>query len=118
MLATISTREFDPDGYVQIEATVASALGGERTRRVNRVTTLDGGVAINDFGYTDGDRTLDLRWTPASEAQERAVERLLRTYPTLCVTVPDGAFLAAPERYTPGTDESTLRLLVVSRLSE
>lgn len=117
MLATLSTRDFDPAGYVQLRVSFVSALGGERARRVGRVATLDGGVALNDFGYTDGDRTIDLRWKPVSDAQERAVERLLRTYPTLCVALPDGAFLAAPERYTPGADESTLRLLVVSRLS-
>ena len=118
MLATLSTREFDPDGYVQLQVTFESALGGDRTRRVDRITTLDGGAVLNDFGYSDGDRTIELRWRHVSKAQEQAVERLLRTYPTLCVALPDGAFLAAPERYAPGADESTLRLLVVSRLSE
>ncbi len=117
MLATISSTTFDPSGYIELDADPASVLGGERRRRANRIATLDGGVAINDFGYADGDRTIDLTWQPRAAAVEDNVQRLLALYPRLQVSVRSGVFLAAPETFTPGTDSSRLRLLVISKLS-
>ena len=78
---------------------------------------LDGGAALNDFGFTDADRTLVLRWAPVSRQQHEDIERLVQTYPLLQVALTSGVYLAAPETYQPGAEESSLRLLVTSKLS-
>ena len=116
MFAALSSITWDPAGHVVLAAFADSALG-ETRRRVNRIATLDGGVVTNDRGYSEGDRTIELTWRPLSAAQEAAVDRLVRTYTRLCVSVLPGCYLAAPEIYTPGAEESKLRLLVISKLS-
>lgn len=114
--ATLAAPTFDPAGFILLRVR-DDTTPGEARRRVNRVATLDGNVAINDFGFTDADRTLDLRWEPRDPAKEAAVLRLVQTYSTLIVSTEAGVFLAAPESYNPRSDESSLRLLVISRQS-
>ena len=116
MLCTVSTPSFDLDGFVQLRLT-SPAEPSETRRRVNRIATLDGGVALNDFGFTDADRTLLLAWSPESRRQHEAIERLVQTYPELQVATASGVYLAAPEVYQQGNEESTLRLLVLAKLS-
>lgn len=116
MLNTIASPTFDPDGYIELPVR-RSQTAGETRRRVNRIATLDLGVVINDFGYSDGDRTLQLVWPARSRAIEEAVDRMVQLYERLHVSTRAGVFLAAPESYNPGADESTLRLLVISKLS-
>jgi hypothetical protein len=118
MLVTISSPIADPLGHVRLDVSFESSLGGDVVRRVNRVPTLDGGAVVNDFGYSDADRTIDLAWMPTSRAVEDAVVRMLQLYEQIHVSTPAGFFRAAPERYTPGATESRLRLLVLAKLSE
>ena len=113
--AIISTVDYDPDVPITINL-LPSTDRGETTRRLNRVATLDGGAAFNDAGHTEADRTIELRWQPVSEEYEARIRRLVRLYGRLTCATQDGLFLAAPERYTPGNDESRLRLLVERRL--
>ena len=116
MINTISTPTFDPDGFVELTVR-DDTTAGEVRRRTNRVATLDGGCVINDFGYTDADRTINLRWAFVDKATEETIDRLVQIYDRLQVATRAGVFLAAPEVYTPGVDESSLRLLVLSKLS-
>jgi hypothetical protein len=114
-LAVLSTEAYDPLAPIEIDILSSSELG-ETSRRVNRVATLDGGAVFNDFGQTDADRTITLRWAPVSTTHESAIKRLVRLYTKIVVATEDGVFLAAPESYTPGEGESRLRLLVDRRL--
>ncbi len=114
-VAILSTQEYDPLVPIQIEL-LPSTERGDIARRVNRVATLDGGAAFNDFGHTEADRTITLRWVPESATHEAAITRLVRLYARLIVATQDGLFLAAPEAYTPGENDSRLRLLVERRL--
>lgn len=116
MIHAISSPTFDLDGFVEIDA-LPDQRDGDVARRVNRVKTLDGGVAINDFGFSEGDRTIDLAWSPDNLARETAVARLVQLYATLTVATRSGVYLAAPETYAPRADESRLRLLVIEKLS-
>ena len=116
MLNTISTPTFDPDGFIELLVR-NDTTAGEVRRRTSRVATLDGGAVINDFGYTEADRTITLRWQFSSKDIEADVDRLVRLYDRLQVATSQGVFLAAPEVYIPGVNESTLRLLVLSKLS-
>lgn len=116
MNIVLSAITFDPAGVVLLACKPGQTLGESR-RRVNRVATLDGGAVFNDFGYTEADRSIKLAWVPASAATEAAVVRLLTLYSTLHLATPDGVFIVAPEVYTPAADESTLSLLVASKLT-
>ena len=116
MLNTISSAEADLAGYIELDVTPEST-DGDVLRRVSRVATLDGGVVLNDAGFSEADRTIELAWSPVSAEIEASIVRLLQTYSRLQVSTRSGCFLAAPEAYRPGARESTLRLLVVSKLS-
>ncbi|HEY7775976.1 MAG TPA: hypothetical protein VIC02_05480, partial [Kineobactrum sp.] len=78
---------------------------------------LDGGVAINDRGFSEGDRTLEFSWRTVSKAHSDAVARLVKSYARLHVATSDGLFLAGPESFTPGVKTSTVTLLVIKKLS-
>ena len=116
MQVTLSPLTFDPLGGVTINALPGQTLG-ETRRRMNRIATLDGGAVFNDFGFSEADRTIQLRWRVQSAAQEAAVQRLVQLYARIHVSTPRGFYLAALELYTPGASESSLSLLVVSKLA-
>lgn len=116
MLYALSTPVWDPQGYVEIDALPAQS-DGETRRRVNRVATLDGGAVVNDAGFSEADRTIDLKWTPGDAAYEYSIERLVKFYPRILVSARNGFYEAAIEAYRPTAAESTLRLLVLSKLS-
>lgn len=116
MRVVLSALTFDPLGVVPLVAKPESSFG-ELRRRMNRVATLDGGAVFNDFGYSEADRTINLVWRPASAAQADAVARLVQLYAQITVASAAGLFLAAIEVYTPGPSESTLILLVSSKLA-
>ena len=107
---------FDLDGTAAIDPRASSDFG-EIRRRVNRVATLDGGVAVNDGGATDGDRTFSVAWRTRALAHEQRIERLVSTYSRLNVATREGFFAVAPESYRRTAGESKLTLLVVERLA-
>ena len=116
MFNVLSAKTFDPVGHVQIDIT-PDTNQGEVRRRVNRVATLDGGVVINDGGFSDGDRTINLAWSPKNGLVDAAIDRMIQLYDRAILATRVGVFDVALDTYIPGTDESTLRLLVVSKLS-
>lgn len=116
MLATLSTPIWDFSGYVELDL-LPDYTDGEVRRRVNRSATLDGGAVIADGGFSDADRTLQMRWQRMNAEEEAAVERLVQTYGLINVSTPSGVFVACPESYTPNATESTLRLLVLEKIS-
>lgn len=116
MKVFLSAITFDPAGVVALNTPPGQTLGESR-RRVNRIATLDGGAAINDFGFAEADRSIKLAWRPISRATESAVQRLLMLYNLLHLSTPEGVYLVAPETYTPGATESTLTLLVSAKLA-
>ena len=107
---------FDLDGTAAIDP-LGSSDFGEVRRRVNRVQTLDGGVAVNDGGTSDGDRTFAVAWRTGPLTREQRIERLVSTYSRLSVSTREGLFAVAPESYRRTAGESKLTLLVVERLA-
>ena len=116
MLNILSTPTFDTVGYVEVNVTADTTTGDTR-RRISRIATLDGGAVINDGGYSDGDRILSLTWVADNADLEAAVKRMVELYPQIQISTRDGVYLAALESYTPGAKESSLRALVVSKMS-
>ena len=117
MRVHLSAKTIDLSGAIALDC-FADTNSGMVQRRMNRVATLDGGAAFNDFGFSEADRTIELRWTPDDAANEAAVARLVRLHRWVHVSLPDGLWLAAPESYTPGANESRLVLLVSERVSQ
>lgn len=107
---------FDPQGHVTLQALSQSDLSGV-TRRVNRIQTLDCGVAVNDGGYSAGDRTFRILWRVASAEQYGAVQRLVRLYARLRVATAEGVFTAVPERIDMRNGEGDLTLLITEQLT-
>lgn len=116
MLYALSTPVWDPQGYVEVDV-LPSQTDGETRRRVNRVATLDGGAVVNDAGFSEADRTIELKWIRGTAAYEYLIERLVKFYPRINISTRTGVYEAAVEAYRPDTSESTLRLLVLSKLS-
>ena len=116
-MITIHSTTFDLDGTVELPV-LPDSLDGETRRRVTRVATLDGGVAVNDRGFSEGDRDLLYTWKTVSKAHNDAIDRIVRLYPRVTVSNRQGCYLAAPQTFSPGAEESSLTLLVIEKLSE
>jgi hypothetical protein len=118
MFNAVSSEIADPAGYVELPIIeFSTAAGNETRRRVNRVATLDGGAVLNDGGFSHADRTLELQWPSTDLALSESVERMAQLYTRVQVSVRSGVYLAALESFTPGAALSSLRLLVLSKLS-
>lgn len=117
MNISISTPVYDVYGQVYIQP-IPNTDESETRRRVARVATLDGGVAVNDRGFAEGDRDLEYTFVAQSRAHNDSIDRLVKLYARVHVSTPGGVYLAAPESFTPGQNESTIKLLVISKLSE
>ena len=110
----LSAPLFDPDGAITINESPASEITGI-SRRMNRIKTLDGGVAVNDRGHSPGDRDFRIRWRPRTEVEYMAVQRLVRLYPRLNVSTREGVFTVAPQSIDIRSGEATLTLLVLEQ---
>ncbi|WP_372986925.1 hypothetical protein [Marinobacter sp.] len=117
MNVSIAAPLFDLDGYVQLfDLDPDGLLGFER--RNNRIPTLDGKAAIPDFGYSDADRTLDIRWRARDRDVIENVRRLAKTYSRLIVATDEGCFLGAPGPFSLSGDEARIQILVEKRIDQ
>ena len=81
------------------------------SRRVSRVSTLDGGSVVTDSGYTDTDRTLVIV-AEVTEAQDAMLETMIKNFALLTVSTRAGCFACAPGDFTLGDGEVRLNILV------
>jgi len=114
MKVSITASTYDINGVVEFDS---SDDTGERRRRFNKVQVLDGGIAVNDRGYNDGDRELTFTFNTISLAHNALCNRLVELYDTVTVSIDDGAYSAAPLAFTGGEDESTFTLSILAKLS-
>lgn len=111
MLITLTSPLYDLQGELQLRARDNRHLG-ETSRRVSRTATLDGAVAVEDRGYSDGDRQLDLVCPNTTLADYERAYYLQSNYPRLTLSTPGGVFDAALERLDV-TDGDTLNLTLM-----
>jgi hypothetical protein len=116
MRVAISSVTFDLDGHVALDALDSSDVDSME-RRVNRVKTLDGGVAVSDGGFAHGDRTLTVLWRVQSAAQFAAVQYLVETYAQLHVSLRSGCYLCAVRRLARSADEGRLEIMILGKVS-
>ena len=112
----ISSTLFDLDGCVVLDEARDSDLS-EIRRRVSRVPTLDGGVAVNDMGHSAGDRTFRVRWRITNKGNIDRVKYIVQTYGRVVVSCAEGAFLAVPSSVFENDGIGELELLIVEELS-
>ena len=79
--------------------------------RVSRYATLDGGCVIDHQGFSDGDRTLDIRaqWT---QAQAAILWEMFREETFLNVATADGFFYGVIESMQDENGQGRLSILV------
>lgn len=116
ILVSVNSLTFDLGGSVLLECTPADTTAGNQFRRVNRIATLDGGAAFNDFGFSQADRAIELVWKP-EEANDAIAERIHQLHSRVTVSMPSGIFSGYPENLETGPDENRWRILVESKLN-
>lgn len=101
-----------------LEANPADSTLRQNRRRYTRTATLDGGVAITDGGWSDGDRTLTLALHPRQLTPETlaAIDALRASSPRVTVATDEGVFEALLERYSLGANPS-LSFALIAKLS-
>lgn len=117
MNVSISAPLFDLEGHAWLTNVAADGMS-DFSRRNNRVPTLDGGAAITDFGYSDADRTLGIRWPAKNKAIVESVRRMAKTYSRLIIATDEGCFLGAPGTFSLGNGEAEMQILVEKRLDQ
>ena len=115
-MISVSSPMFDINGNAVIRG--ASRQGVfDISRRVNRIATLDGGAAFNDFGYSESDRVLTIEWAPSKRDRVDNLRRMVRQYSRLLISCKEGMFIGAPESFTASGDTVRLTILVERKLS-
>ena len=96
----ISTTIYDIDGAIILKDILQRSTSVKSlTRRINKVATLDGGVIVEDRGFSEGDRNFEI-FVPFSQTVHDIMLRLIKTYDQLLLTNDEGAFLVAPAEFT------------------
>jgi len=103
----LAARTFDPEGAMIVpwaDGTESESIN----RRVNRVRTLDGGVAVSNRGYAAADRTvtLSLEGLPINMIEQ--ARRLLRLHSQLTISLRDGCFTGTASEYSEARQELVL----------
>lgn len=117
MNVSITAPLFDLDGHVLLDNVSPEGLAGFE-RRNNRIPTLDGGAAIPDFGYSDADRTFDIRWRVKHKSTVDTIRRLAKTYSRLIVSTEEGCFIGAPGPFSYSNGEAQIQILIEKRLDQ
>src|SRR5690554_6202436 len=96
--------EIEPDGLEDFDV------------RVSRLRTLDGGAVFNEFGFSESDRTLSIRWPVRDREQTENIVRMAKLYPRLLVSFSGGCFTGAVESFSVSDGKAQLIYLVDRRL--
>jgi hypothetical protein len=116
MIVSICPRSFSLIGPVVIRATADSNTRSNQ-RRLSRTATLDGGVAITDGGFSDGDRTIEIRPAKLTAAIAEDIEDMARLSLSVTLSVDSVVWDAVMMSYSLGASPR-LTLAVRQRLTE
>ena len=110
----LSTKIYDNAGrVVMFDLIEQSSKLRDYRRRLTRTATLDTGAYIDDRGYFDGDRTIDI----AVSGDKPLFDSLLyitQNYSSLWIFLPDGAYNGNIQRLTQDAGRIRLTLLIES----
>ena len=115
MRVTIAATEFDLDGVVSVYA-MRNTETSEYTRRFNKTPTLDGGVAVADFGFTEGDTVKTIEFKQDEET-ERLLKHIIKYHATVNVSTKDGFYVATLASFELGDELATLELSINEKIA-
>jgi len=108
---------FDTEG-TWIFRSKMSAEGESGNRRATRTATLDGGVAVSDLGYSEGDREISVKEEEAMTEAVAFAKRMCETYTLVTVVTESGAYYAVPYGWGYKDGMLTMKLQVTEKISE
>jgi hypothetical protein len=114
MKVYISAVTFDLLGSVGLDPLPNSNYGA-LIRRANKVKTLDGGVAVTDFGFTHADREFNIELKP-TRAIDTSLRYIVENHSLVHVSTDEGYFKAIPQ-YAVSNGIATLSLSVTEQLA-
>lgn len=88
----------------------------ENSRRITRTKTLDGGVVINDSGFSHGDRSFTVV-VASTEALFDSLWQLFQDHAELICTTSEGAFAAHLQDIKNDSGKITMTILIEEKLS-
>jgi len=94
MMISITSTTVDASGALIIDAIPSGTKANNRTARISRSKTLDGGVVIENFGFAEGDRTISIQ-ARITEWQKTIIEYLRSYYPSNILVSFDGGVYKA-----------------------
>jgi len=110
---SISTPTYDLLGSVMlhnIEARDSDMYS--LVRRSVRTPTLNGGSYLDDLGYTDEDRTLEVVLANGTDEQRESLEYMIRAYSELNIMLPDGAYIGNLQQLSDAGGKLRLTVLI------
>ena len=111
---SISTKVYDNAGHVLLFNLIEqSSKIRDYRRRLTRTATLDTGAYIDDRGYFDGDRTIEVA-VSGDKALFDSLLYITQNYGSLFVFLPDGAYNGNIQRLTQDGGRIRLTLLIES----
>jgi hypothetical protein len=113
---SIAPRTFSLVGPVRIKFDPRSDIRSG-SRRLSKTQTLDGGVAIRDSGYVEGDRTMTVYPIDLSSSDADAIEAMALTQSAVTVCTADGAYEASIQSYVLDNASPRVVLSIYRRLS-
>ena len=115
-MISISTLTYDLYGVATFDPDPDSDLMSN-VRRISRTATLDGGCVLTDQGFSDADRTLDIRMKQVPEALAQRLWYLFRNYSLLRVSTSEGCFDGAISNVQVKEGNLTMKFLVKERIA-
>lgn len=112
----LSTIEYDPDGWLELELDDASTGLSDFHRRATVVETLDNGVFLDSMGTTDAGRKLNVI-VRCSEEHATLLAMLCRVYEQMHLALADGLFLVTALDGSRTQVATSLQLTILEKVS-
>jgi hypothetical protein len=117
MQISISSKTFDLSGSLLFDTLTDNGLG-RMERRATKVAVFDGGVAVNDGGFSHGDRDMVFTYKPISTEHDDIARRLVQLHTRVYVSTYEGCFEAIPGPFDADPERNTFTLQIIQKVSE
>ena len=114
MKFSIASKTFDPSGIFDFNLEGPGEGLQDRVRRTGGSQTLDGGVVVEDGGFSHGDRLLTVK-AKVTKTGRATLQRIVELYPTVNVSFEDGFFTAVLTNLSFTGNVATVRVQLVSK---
>lgn len=110
----ISTRLYDPEGFVLLQvADISNNDDVSLSRRVSSVKTLDGGSYTSDFGYAQTDDDIVVTLPNVSLDISDKLSNMLKLHSKLVVSTSRGAFECISKTLVQRSGDLTMTFAVI-----